>query len=463
MIEPTQLSNHRSMTATGTSRLHRRTGAVSLAGLVSVLLALVAAPTALQGQLESEARAGSRPLPRVFLDCEGRFMCDFDHLRTEIQFVNWVRDRADSDVHVIVTSSGLGDGGNQYAIDFVGRGDLEGMDDELTYTSAGTDVRAEVQDGLAQALSLGLIRYVVETGAARNLTVAWETPNGTGPHEESGSAGQEDQLEDPWDFWTFRFGLSGNLDLAENRTNVRVNPSFGADRVTTDWKINTSLWLNLRRDRRTLSSGEEYRNDQNIWRASALVVRSVSNHASVGIDVGGNNSIRNNQRARLRVAPAVEYNYYPYEQANRRQFIAHWAAGVEYSDYYEETIYEVTRETLPQHRMGVQYRAREQWGNAGVGFETAQYLHDMGLYSFGFQGDLSYRITRGLELNLSGGASFVKDNIHTPATEIDPEDIISGRQALPSSYEYEASLGFNYRFGSSFANVVNNRFPRSVR
>lgn len=56
----------------------------------------------------------------------------------------------------------------------------------------------------------------------------------------------------------------------------------------------------------------------------------------------------------------------------------------------------------------------------------------------------------------------MNDNIHTPAEDIPDEDILLGRQSLPSSYRYEASEAFNYRFGSALANVVNTRFPRFV-
>ena len=45
---------------------------------------------------------------RVFLDCNS---CDENYLRTEITFINYVRDRADADVHVLVTTQGTGGGG----------------------------------------------------------------------------------------------------------------------------------------------------------------------------------------------------------------------------------------------------------------------------------------------------------------------------------------------------------------
>jgi len=38
---------------------------------------------------------------RVYLDCDA---CDFDYLRTEVTFVDYVRDRQDAAVHILVTS-----------------------------------------------------------------------------------------------------------------------------------------------------------------------------------------------------------------------------------------------------------------------------------------------------------------------------------------------------------------------
>src|SRR5690606_23198509 len=227
---------------------------------------------------------------------------------------------------------------------------------------------------------------------------------------------------DPWNSWTFRLGVSGDIDLRETQTESRLNPQFNADRVTEDWKLNLETRFDFRRDRRELADGREVRDDRNDWQLTALVVRSIGDHMGLGIDTDLRNSVQRNQRARIRISPAVEYNYYPYADATRRQFIAHYSLGVEHSSYLEETVLGVEQETLPVHRVGVQYRAREEWGNAGVGLDANQYLHDgASFYSFGFTGNLDYRIVRGLELNLSGGASVSRDNFYTPAGEISDE------------------------------------------
>jgi len=402
---------------------------------------------------------GATARPAVFLDCQGGPNCNESQFRTEITFVNWVRDRVDSDVHVIFTSQGMSGGNRQYTLDFVGLGAYDGIDDELTFQSSGQDVQLETMDGLARTLRLGLLRYALAAGLGPDLDVRF-----AGDAARIDTDSEADLFYDPWNSWTFRVALSGDIDLRETQTSTRLNPQFSADRVTDEWKLNLDSRIDVRRQRRDLADGGVVRDDRNDWSLSALVVRSVGGHMGIGIDSDFRNSVQRNQSARIRISPAVEYNLYPYSEATRRQFIAHYSVGVEHSNYIEETIFQVTRETLPVHRVGVQYRAREQWGNAGVGIDTNQYLHDGGsFYSLGINGDLSYRILRGLEVNLSGGATLNRDNIHTPAGDISDEDILLGRQSLPSGYQYQASLGLSYRWGSSFANVVNNRFPRSVR
>lgn len=56
------------------------------------------------------AQAAQDSALRVFLDCPNSDR-DFDYFRTEITFVNHVRDRQYAQVHVLVTSQRTGGGG----------------------------------------------------------------------------------------------------------------------------------------------------------------------------------------------------------------------------------------------------------------------------------------------------------------------------------------------------------------
>ncbi len=108
----------------------------------------------------SEVRAAERQAPpqpsasqmRVFLDCDN---CYADFLQSEIKFVDYVRDRTEADVHVLITRAGTASGGIEFALAFIGRGRFDGVGDTLkTVTeNAATDdiIRRQIATSCAPA------------------------------------------------------------------------------------------------------------------------------------------------------------------------------------------------------------------------------------------------------------------------------------------------------------------------
>src|SRR5215208_1123271 len=97
----------------------RRLLACSLLGLA----ALVAAPRL---HAQGAARAFS-----AFLDCSD-FYCEPDYYRTEIAFVDHVRERTAADVHILITRERTGGGGNSFTLAFYGQRRFAGIADTLT-------------------------------------------------------------------------------------------------------------------------------------------------------------------------------------------------------------------------------------------------------------------------------------------------------------------------------------------
>jgi len=433
-------------------------------GLALVLLLAPGSGATLARQIRSATAAAAgeatRP-PRVFLDCSDPAACDLDHFRTEIPFVVWVQDQEVSDVHVIAVSEAAGGGGRRFTFDLVGRGEMAPLSDRLTYTSSGTDVVVETRDALTQLLKLGLLRYALQGGLWQEFAVQYLGAPVSGTSVGAGMGPDvmvPSEFDDPWNFWSFRVGVFGNFNLRETSKSLRFEPSVEADRITDVWKLSFSAGLDIRRSEHELSNGNKVRDHRNEWHARGLIVRSVSDHLSAGIDFGARNSISQNQRVRIQMSPAIEFNYFPYAQATRRQFTIQYGLGVEYSSYAEETIFNVLEETLPEHLLEVRYASRETWGSAAVGLSYSQYLHKGGLYQVGLNADLSFRLARGIDLTVIGNASWQQNEIHTPLASIPDEDILLGRRNLPSDYVYFGRIGISYRFGSPFVNVVNTRF-----
>jgi len=68
-----------------------------------------------------------------------------------------------------------------------------------------------------------------------------------------------------------------------------------------------------------------------------------------------------------------------------------------------------------------------------------------------------YRLFRGLNFDIDAEISRIKDQFYLSAEGINPDDILLRRRQRETDFRYELSLGFSYRFGSKFANVVNPR------
>ena len=238
--------------------------------------------------------------PNVFFDCNGR-NCNSQYYRTEIDWVNWVNDKEVADVHVIMTSQTTGAGGNEYRLDFIGHGQAEGWEDTHLFQTLPTDTEREQLDGISHALGLGIASYAQQAGYRGLVSL-------TGPAPESPGAGRrlvsQDEVDDPWNLWVFRLNGSGNLDGESTRSTTRLNGSFSANRITPTWKMNFNGNINYNRVDIELDNGN-FLNVRTDWGFNPLIVYSVADHWSIGIQGQAGRMTRFNQDFRVEVTPAI--------------------------------------------------------------------------------------------------------------------------------------------------------------
>jgi hypothetical protein len=96
--------------------------------------------------------------PKVFLDC---WRCDRDYIRKELSYVNFVRDRTDADIHILVTDESTGSGGNKYTLTFIGKNQFEEMEQILEYSSNETETRDEIREGMLEVMKKGLFPFLI--------------------------------------------------------------------------------------------------------------------------------------------------------------------------------------------------------------------------------------------------------------------------------------------------------------
>jgi hypothetical protein len=169
------------------------------AALLATLACLAAVDEA-RGQ-----EAAPVPVPatiRVFIDCNNT-PCDSDFFRTEMAFVEHVRDRQTADVHLLMTGQSTGSGGREITFSFFGQGRFMGRDQVLTDTFVVAASADDVRRGMVRVMSLGLVPYLLDTAVADRLTVSVDAAAAT-------TSVASQPSDDPWNRWSLRVNLNGN-------------------------------------------------------------------------------------------------------------------------------------------------------------------------------------------------------------------------------------------------------------
>lgn len=388
------------------------------------------------------------PLLRVFLDCNS---CDFDYIRREVTYVDHVRDRKDADVHVLVTTQGNSTGGQDFVIAYIGLGRFAGQKSTLRYSSSGSDTSDERRAGFVRTFGLGLVPFLHDTPAAKDLSLTYTAP--TVPPTEAAAAA------DPWNLWVFRLGSSVNLNGESRGSERGIRANASANRTTDTWKL--SLTSNVEYEENTfkLSSGDEFTSVSRNWSARVLGIRSLgTDHWAVAARSSIGASTFENRDFAARAAAGLEYSFFPYAESTRRSLYAQYTVGINRLVYRERTIFDKLEETVFDQLFETTLSLRQPWGSTRVTLEAATYLHDFSKHRLAVDGRIDVRLFRGLTLNVNGNASRVRDQLYLPAGEASDEEILLRLRRLQTSFRYGLSMGFSYQFGSIFNNVVNPRF-----
>jgi len=401
----------------------------------------------------------------LFFDCPTVGCGDLDYLRREIPFVNWMRDRADADVHILVTSQATGGGGRAFTVAFIGLRAFAGDDHELTYATSGDATQDEQRTRLADRMRLGLVRYVQGTSAADQMRVTYgpeadPSPVEGGPPTARPPVPSAPQ-SDSWDFWVFRANASANAN--GEATSKFSNTSFrlSANRTTEAWKMDLSGNLFRRLQQFEFTSGgvtQTVEERQNDWGSNALLVRSIGGSWATGLRASAGSSTSLNQDLRFGVRAGLEYNFFPYSESSRRALTLQYLVGPEHFEYDERTIFGQTAETRMQESLTAGISLIEPWGRWSTSVTASHYLHDIEKSNVTVFGNLNVRLFRGLSINASANYAWLRDQIYLSAGGATPEQVLLRQRQLETSYRYFYNIGLEYRFGSIFNNVVNPRF-----
>lgn len=410
--------------------------------LVILIIAMIAGTIVAQDSTDGKLK--------VFI--EGKIR-DFDFLRNNIGFVDFVNDPYASDVHIIVTKKSTGGGGEHYYVSFnpITIESVEGL--VLNCIISFQDTQDDARFKFSETIKSGLLVYTNAKQLFYQINVVDKKPEINGYSLTS-------ETIDPWNHWVFNIYLTGGFESEKQKKEYGYETGVKANRITEILRIRNDY--DFEHEETFITKyGDSTKRVINVFNQEqdfrSRITYSLSSHWSVGIILMGNQTTYRNIRFRTRMSPAIEYNFYPWNQVDRRIYTVAYYIGPSYYDYYEPTILEKTSEWLWSQNMIIELEKVENWGEVEVFLEAGHYFPDFEYYSVQTGAALSIRIAKGLFLEFNFEAERINNQLYLPASELSDEDLLLNVRKLPTSYEFSGNFGIRYQFGSIYNNVVNQR------
>ncbi len=415
---------------------------ISMKKLLQLLLLLLAVQV---------ASAQTTEKLKVYIECTRSWLCDFDFLRTELGMVDFVRDRFIADLHIQVNTQFTSSGGEQNTIVFKGQNTFLNEDDTISYFNASTDSEDDKRKKMTKNVSLGLIKYVLHSEAAKDIVITYNKPVATDTALSSSS-------KDPWNSWIMSLGANGFFDGDANYKSQSIYAYFNADRETEKTKTNIGISYNYQKNKYVISDEETVVQENPRLNAYASYIRKINEHWGYGVFSYSTRSEFSNYDLKLSVIPKIEYDVFKYKDFNNERLVISYGMGVQYNNYKDTTIFYKTEETLLVHEAGIINSLTKPWGSINVGAFYNSYLYDMSKFSLSFSGSVNWNVFKGFKFAIGGSYDITRNLIQLSKEGATRDEVLLRQRQLNSQFSYFFGVGMSYTFGSKFNNYINPAF-----
>lgn len=381
----------------------------------------------------------------IFLNCN---FCDQSYIKQNLEYAEFVRDENFADVYLFFNNQRSGSGGRIYEIDIVGQNDYTELKDKITFSTTSDNTRDEVRELMLKNIRLGLVRFWLKAGLQDKISISIK------------SLKPADLLEevDPWNNWIFSLGAGGFFRGQETYSSRNLNFNASAIRITEKNKFIFRLRYGNKKEVYKFEGEPDKVYNTSNRNVTLYNVFSLNNHWSAGVFSYFGGSDYSNKDLYIKLAPAIEYNFFDYKESFKKQLTLAYRIGGDYTDYIEKTVFGKDDEFLWNHSLSIEASVKQTWGNINGSVRYESYLHDTALNQFSFDLGARVRLFKGFSFNIGGNYNITNNQINLPAGSLTVEEILLQQQQLRSGYNYRFNVGFSYTFGSMFNTVVNPRF-----
>ena len=398
----------------------------------------------------SEAQVAANVKLKVYIEGE---VIDFDYLRSNISFVDFLNDSYSSDVHIVVSQKSTGSGGKHYYISFTSVTIKSINNLMLSCITSSHDTQDDVRLKFSNTIITGLLVFANEKQLQYQVNVIDSL-------SDTFILSSLTDTTDPWNNWVFNIGINGGIDAEEQKQNYEYESSLEVNRITEYLRIRNEY--SFSREESYISKYQDstrvvlYALNQKQGFKSRIA-QSLTSHWSAGIFLQGYQTSYRNTKFNASVRPAIEYNFYPWQQIHQRIFTAAYYVGPSFYKYYETTIADKTSELLWIQSLKIDLEKIETWGEIEIWLEAEHFFPGRKHFAFEIGTELSIKLAKGLFLDFSFEMEKIKNQFYLPASELSDEELLLDIRKLPTSFEFSGDIGIRFQFGSVYNNVVNQR------
>lgn len=395
---------------------------------------------------ENIGSASNSESPRLNVFVSG--FADMSFLTGEIDFAFFVSEKGLALVVVKIEEKTTESGGKEFIITYSGQKELHGISDELRYVPHPDETEENTKKALIKTLKIALIKYAARTPVSENLSIKYA-------HTEE----QVAAVKDKWNYWLFSLNFHFSLHGEKSMKGKSLSGGFSARRITDKWKMRANIHTHY--DENTFDMediGLSYKDITRNHNFHGLLVKSISDHWSIGAFLEASQVTYYNNKFSFELAPAIEYNIFPYIESEKRSFTFLYRLGYIYRKYWEETIYGKMNEGLIQTSLTADVEIIKPWGSIESSLTGSVYLKDLAKNRLTWDFEIGIRLFKRLTFDIEWQVSMIRDQIFLERGGASLEEVLLRRKRLETSYDYSIEFGFGYSFGSLISKIVNPIF-----
>jgi len=380
-----------------------------------------------------------------FLECED---CDLTFIRQELSFVSFVRDPLMADVHILVTDSNTGSGGNKYFLNFIGKGNFTGLNNEYVVFTNQSDTDDDIRKTLLKAFKVGILQYYSKSGFIGRLNINID---------ENENKKADEMLKDQWNKWIFRIESGGEFQKEESQNEYSFSTEASIQKITEEWKGSLEAGYEFNREN-YFDDGNRITNKQDSKEISARFIKSLTSNWSARVYGEYLSRTFLNIRHKFEESAAVEYNIFPWNESHKRILAFRYNVAIATYNYIEETIYDKIKETLYSESLEINLELIQPWGEISLELGGRHLFRDFSKNQLTLESDFSIYLSKHISVFCAIEADMIHDQFYLPKGDVTLEDLLLNRRKLATTYEMSGQIGFRFTFGSIYNNVVNERF-----